>query len=251
MTRVLREVSPTGAYHIMVRGINKQEVFMSSDEKAEYLGRLDSSKQEYSTLLLAFAMMDNHAHLLVVEPEEAPSISSLMLKLNSGYASWYNRRHGRIGPLFQERFRSEAIMDDSHLLAVVRYIHQNPMKIGRSVSYWTSYDDYLNGSGITDTEYVLSMFCSDIPAARKGFSEFVTSEEEMQHIFDSPIRQRNTERQVMKLVEEIVGEGKARALIYLETASRNEHLRRLKKAGLSVRQIESATGISKSVISRA
>jgi len=251
MTRVPREISPTGAYHIMVRGINKQEILMSSDEKTEYLQRLFFLKQEYLILLCAYAIMDNHAHFLLIEQGDEAALAKLMLRLNSGYASWYNHRHGRIGTLFQERYCSEVIHNDSQLLTVVRYIHQNPVKIGRSVSYWTSYNDYLNDSGITDTELVLSMFSPEQAIARKRFSEFVEEENELQVSFDEQKRLRNTDKKIIDIAESIVGKGKVRSLIYLDTENRNEQLKRLKKSGLTVRQIEKTTGISKSVVSRA
>ena len=82
MTRTMRAKSPTHAYHVMVRGINKQEIFLSTDEKAEYLQRMGDLKQQTSVDLLSFSVMDNHAHLLLFEPEDDFTLSKLMLRLN-------------------------------------------------------------------------------------------------------------------------------------------------------------------------
>jgi len=235
----------------MVRGINKQAIFLASDEKKEYLRRLSNLKQQLSIELLSFCIMDNHAHLLLFEPNDDTSLSKLMLRLNSGYAGWYNRRHGRIGPLFQDRFCSEVIQSDSQLLAVVRYIHQNPMKIGRSVAHWTSYHDYLNGTGITDTVFVLSMFDESPERARQAFADFVTREKEEYPDFVNSIEPTKTDRQALELIESVVGQNRARTLIRLDKKQRNDQLRKLKDKGLTVRQLESATGISRSVIARA
>jgi len=235
----------------MVRGINKQEIFLSTDEKAEYLKRLGDLKQQTGIKILSYSIMDNHTHILLFEPNDESSISKLMHRLNCGYANWYNRKHGRIGPLFQDRFRSEAIQDDSQLLSVVRYIHQNPMKIGRPVSHWTSYNDYLSRSGITDTGLVLSMFNTDSDRACRDFIKFVRIEKEIYQGFIEPLQQTKTDMQIIKLVEEVVGQGKARTLIRLDKVNRDIQVRRLKEAGFSLRQIVKATGISKSVIARA
>jgi REP element-mobilizing transposase RayT len=226
---------------------------MTDAEKFEYLKRLQSIRLDSDIRLYAYCLMDNHAHLLLAEAEEGESLPKLMLKLNSGYAAWYNRRHKRLGTLFQERYRSEVIMNNEHLLVVARYIHQNPMKIGRSISYWTSYGDYLSGEGITDTEPVLSFFAANTPVARELFSDFMKDDH---FIEDARLRldligQERVEWRTETSVDDILGQGNARSLIRLARPQRNEQLRRLKDAGLSLRQIESATGISRNVIARA
>jgi len=235
----------------MVRGINKHEIFLSRDEKAEYLRRLAELKQQTDVEILSFCVMDNHAHLLLFEPEEDACISKLMLRLNCGYANWYNRRHGRIGPLFQDRFRSEIIESEAQLLAVVRYIHQNPMEIGRSVAHWTSYRDFMSGSGIADTDRVLSAFSANREEAREDFSEFVTREKEEYQGFVEPLQLMKTDLQARSLVEEAVGQGRASKLIRLDRVNRDLELKKLKDAGLSIRQISKVTGISIGVIARA
>jgi REP element-mobilizing transposase RayT len=237
----------------MVRGINRQEIFMADAEKSEYLKRLQSIRLDSDVRLYAYCLMDNHAHLLLAEAEEGESLPKLMLKLNSGYAVWYNRRHKRLGTLFQERYRSEVITSNEHLLAVARYIHQNPMKIGRSISHWTSYADYLSGEGITDTDIILSFFAAEVPAARKLFSDFMKDDcpIEDERLRLDLIEQERADRHTETSVDEVLGQGNARRLICLAKPQRNEQLRRLKNAGFSLRQIESATGISRSVIARA
>ena len=68
--------------------------------------------------------MDNHAHLLINEGTD--EISRIMKRINTSYAYYFNKRYGKIGHLFQDRFKSETIENDAQLLAVVRYIHNNP-----------------------------------------------------------------------------------------------------------------------------
>jgi REP element-mobilizing transposase RayT len=252
MTRTLREISPTGAYHVMVRGINKQAIFMADFEKSEYLRRLRVIRNENPIRIFAYCIMDNHAHLLIDEGENTGLLSRCMLSVNCGYAGWYNRRRKRLGPLFQERYRSEVIRDNAHLLAVARYIHQNPVRIGRSIRYWTSHDDYLRGDGITDTELILSLFASDVSLARECFAAFMETDERAEsaepHLEHSE-RERES-RSASAVIDGILGSGQAKKLIRLDLPRRNERLKKLKGAGLSLRQIEIATGISKSVIAR-
>lgn len=89
--------------------------------------------------------MDNHAHLLVNEGED--EISRIIKRIGTSYVYYFNKKYGRVGHLFQDRFKSEAIEDDSYLLAVVRYIHNNPVKAGivkNASSYrWSSFNAYI------------------------------------------------------------------------------------------------------------
>jgi putative transposase len=72
--------------------------------------------------------MDNHVHLLTNQGED--SISRIMKRIGTSYAHYFNKKYNRIGHLFQDRFKSETVENDSYLLAVTRYIHNNPVKVG-------------------------------------------------------------------------------------------------------------------------
>jgi REP element-mobilizing transposase RayT len=85
--------------------------------------------------------MDNHVHLLINEGDD--EIGKIMKRINISYSYYFNKKYGRIGHLFQDRFKSEGIDSDAYLLSVVRYIHNNPVKAGLVKNIeeykWSSY----------------------------------------------------------------------------------------------------------------
>ena len=149
----------SGIYHIMVRGINKQDIFLLDADRERFLKILEECKLVCGFELYAYCLMRNHVHLLIKECDEP--LELIMKRIGSRYVGWYNRRHGRSGHLFQDRFRSECVETDEYFLTVLRYIHQNPVKAGvcrRCAQYkWSSFEDYKTGSGLADTEFPLSM----------------------------------------------------------------------------------------------
>ena len=101
--------------------------------------------------------MDNHIHLLLKESSEG--LATMMKRINVSFAYYFNQKHQRIGHLFQDRFKSEPIENERYLLAVIRYIHNNPVKAGivkKPEQYkWSSYNSYLSlqepGTKLVDT----------------------------------------------------------------------------------------------------
>ena len=120
--------------------------------------------------------MANHVHLLIKEGKD--DISRIMRRINTSYAYYFNKKYNRIGHVFQDRLRSEVIEDEKYLLAVTRYIHNNPVKANivkePSEYKWSSYSSYLAGedSNIVRTTEILEMFSTDKQKAIKSFIEF-------------------------------------------------------------------------------
>lgn len=103
--------------------------------------------------------MSNHAHFLIKENKDP--ISIVMKKICGEYGSWFNYRHKRIGHLFQDRFKSECVETDSYFTAVLKYILNNPVKVGIAKEIgeyqWDSYREYVKKNHITDIGFALSM----------------------------------------------------------------------------------------------
>jgi REP element-mobilizing transposase RayT len=112
----------------MVRGIERGDIFWSDDDRNQFVQRLGDRIQETQTACLAWSLMPNHFHLLL-RTGQTP-ISTVMRKLLTGYAIWFNRRHSRAGHLFQNRFKSILCQEETYLLELVRYIHLNPVRSG-------------------------------------------------------------------------------------------------------------------------
>ena len=169
--RNARKKSGTGIYHIVIRGINRQEIFLDDEDKEIFFDRLQKYKTECGFEVFAYCFMSNHVHLLI--KEGVTGTSEIMKKLESSYVFWFNLKYNRVGALFQDRYKSEAVENDAYLLTAVRYIHQNPAKVGLHINDWTSYQDYLSGRGITNTKPILEMFGEDEGKARKAFAEYM------------------------------------------------------------------------------
>lgn len=145
MPRVARERSESGIYHVMVRGINKQDIFLDDEDNLRYLQTIARVKERIRFSVYGYCLMRNHVHLLLREENEI-SISQVMQRIGVSYVQWYNTKYERVGHLFQDRFLSVPIETDNQFLAVLRYIHRNPVEAGISrtcADYpWSSYAAY-------------------------------------------------------------------------------------------------------------
>jgi REP element-mobilizing transposase RayT len=112
----------------MVRGIERRAIFLDDVDREDFLRRLSNLSLELGFLCFAWALMPNHAHLVL--RSSSARISRLMARLGTGYARRFNERHGRVGHLFQNRFRSRRVVDDADLLGLVLYVTRNPLEAG-------------------------------------------------------------------------------------------------------------------------
>ena len=149
------------------------------DEKdfQKYLSLLSEYKSRYSFRLYAYALMRNHVHLLC--EVEATPLSKIMQGLQFRYTQYFNLRYGKVGHLFQGRYKAILCEKDSYLLELVRYIHLNPIRskvIRDPEKYrWSSHVRYLSKGkdNLIDEEFVLSQFGGNKGKARKRYREFV------------------------------------------------------------------------------
>ncbi len=128
MPRRARLDVPGALHHIMVRGINKTDIFKDDQDRGLFLERLGLNVGEGESAVYAWVLMTNHVHLLFRSGKNG--ISGVMRKLLTWYAQYFNRRHKRTGHLFENRYKSILCDEDNYLLALVRYIHLNPIRTG-------------------------------------------------------------------------------------------------------------------------
>jgi REP element-mobilizing transposase RayT len=115
-------------HHVIVRGIEKRQIVDDDKDSKSFVDRMGSLALETDTAIYAWALMGNHAHILL---RSGPlGLSKYMKRLLTGYAVFYNRRHGRHGHLFQNRFKSIVVEEDAYFQELVRYIHLNPIRAG-------------------------------------------------------------------------------------------------------------------------
>ncbi|MBS3985123.1 MAG: transposase [Selenomonadales bacterium] len=173
MPRIGRQASSTGYYHVMVRGINKEFVFQSDSERRLLLELLCEQHAKDSFELAAWCIMSNHLHALV--KAELATLSRAVKVINLRYAARYNSMHQRVGPVFGDRYRSEAIEDEAYLLGALRYIHMNPVQanlVQDPADYrWSSYKEYTaDAVHISETQkaFVLGL----LGGSARRFTEF-------------------------------------------------------------------------------
>ena len=250
MPRTARKKSCKQIYHVMLRGINKQQIFYEKEDYQFFISLLERYKEPCGYELYAYCLMGNHIHLLIREGNEV-STGDIFRHIGSAFVYWYNIKYERVGHLFQDRYKSEPIEDESYLLTVFRYILMNPVKAGlcgKAEEYpYSSAGEYLKGiNGITDTSYIKGMY------NEKNLKEYIYQKNEDQCMeMDETSRKRVTDEEARQLISKELGDvipaiGKAK-----ERKGLNESISRLIHAGISIRQLSRLTGISKKVIENA
>jgi REP-associated tyrosine transposase len=169
---------PNAIYHVTVRGVNRQKIVRDDVDCEVWVHGLDRSVRKVGTRLHAWCLMTNHVHLLVETPNA--NLADFMQHLNSGYARAYNRRHGRVGHLYQDRYYSIVIEREEHLLEVVRYIVLNPVRAGicSAPEDWP-WSSHRATAGIVPkpryltTSWILEQFARDADEAARRYAQFV------------------------------------------------------------------------------
>ena len=137
MPRKPRQISGTGIYHVMLRGINRQNIFEDLEDHAQMLMYMQQLIEQYDELgnrlpplctIYAYCLMSNHVHILLKVHEK--EIGDTIKPLAVSYALYFNRKYSRTGHFFQDRFKSEPVNDITYFVTLLRYIHQNPLKAG-------------------------------------------------------------------------------------------------------------------------
>ncbi len=126
MTRPLRISYPGAIYHIINRGSRRERIFRRRNDRLEFLSKIQSACEKYNAMVHAYCLMDNHYHLLIETLEG--DISSIMQKVQSGYANWFRAKYKQIGPLFQGRYKSVLVENHAYLITLSCYIHLNPVR---------------------------------------------------------------------------------------------------------------------------
>jgi REP element-mobilizing transposase RayT len=234
----------------MVRGINQVQIFYDDEDRGVFLDRLARYKEECQFCLYAYALMDNHVHLLIKEQDIG--LAAIMIKLSLSYSYWFNVKYQRRGYLFEGRYKSEPVETDEYLLAAVKYIHDNPRKAGLPAYRKTSHAEYLGQPQLVDTAFVLGMLAQDSQDARAAYVEFMSREDVVeQPAIDREIPMRITDDDAIGLIKTESGLHSPSALCEVERPERERILNTLMARGLSVRQLARLTGISRSVVQRA
>lgn len=178
MARPLRIEYPGAVYHVTSRGNARADIFDDSADRQTFLLLLESVVNRFNWICHAYCLMDNHYHLLIETPDG--NLSMGMRHLNGVYTQSYNRRHKRVGHVFQGRFKAVIVEKESHLLELCRYVVLNPVRAGMVSApqkwRWSSYcatggktkkESYLS------TDWILCHFGKTKSEARINYRQFV------------------------------------------------------------------------------
>lgn len=198
-------------YHIYNRGVEKRDIFLDETDCRRFTTLLHLANSPkpfvYKTIqgrpldtidivrrrvaIGAYALMSNHFHVLLKVSDDESGVSSFMEKLQTGYSMYFNKKNGRVGPLFQGRFKAEHVVEDDHLKYLFAYIHLNPLKriepqwkeiglrdSGAAKQYirdypYSSYQDYL---GVKRSENTI--------ISPEHFPEYFSSAREVESFMD-------------------------------------------------------------------
>ncbi len=148
MPRPLRICYPNAFYHVMNRGLGRQNIFHGKKYFLTFLDVVAEANQRFGCIIHAYCLMNNHYHLIIETPDA--NLSRVMRHINGVYTQRYNRLRKTDGPLFRGRFKAILIDEDSYLLQLNRYIHRNPIstkdKLVKDLKdyRWSSYRAFIN-----------------------------------------------------------------------------------------------------------
>lgn len=260
MPRKQREKSGTGIYHVMMRGINHQDIFEDESDYWKFLKLLrmqthPEDKQGHQLpahlTLYAYCLMSNHVHLLVREQDEG--LVAPIKSIAISYAQYFNYKYEHSGQLFQDRFKSEPVNDMGYFVTLLRYIHQNPVAAGIAStvggytwSSWCEYDDTkICAVPVCTTLHVLSRIAKDdlvglvndpLPKALNILD------------YNNETERRISDDQARQFLMELLDGASVSALQHYGKDERNAVISRLRALGASIRQISRLTGVSEGIV---
>jgi len=178
LARQLRIEYPGAFYHVFSRGNQKQLVFLSDEDLGFFLKCLRKAHEKFGVIIHVYCLMPNHFHIILETP--LGNLSRAMHFLITNYTIYFNKKHKRVGHLFQGRFKSVLIEAVSYAKELSRYIHLNPVRseiVERPEQYaWSSYGYYQRRTralGWLETSVILKLFSDDPAQSRKAHEKFV------------------------------------------------------------------------------
>ncbi len=178
MSRPLRIEYPGAFYHVTARGNAREPIFLDDDDRTLFLTVLARTVEHMDWRCHAYCLMDNHYHLLIETPQG--NLARGMRQLNGVYTQRFNRRHGRVGHVFQGRYKAILVERDNYLMELCRYVVLNPVRAGMVEDIaryrWSSYRATTGLEPVPEWLFVdglLDRFGSNRRSAGRKFAEFV------------------------------------------------------------------------------
>ena len=250
MPRHARTLAESGVYHVIVRGVNRDAIFLEDEDYERFLASLVRARAAAGCVVLAYCLMTNHVHLVLRAAGEP--IGAVVRRLGVRYAGWFNRKYGRVGHLFQDRFVSRPVDEEEYLIHLLRYVWNNPVDAGLAATAeeyrWSSRRDLGRGSTIVDERALRDLLPEGAllllrdehpPVPADGFA------------IESAYRERLTDGQVASLLREASGAGSSTEFGVLDQETRRRCIHELRTRSVSYAQISRVTGLSITSVRRA
>ncbi|MBI2089155.1 MAG: transposase [Deltaproteobacteria bacterium] len=175
MARPLRIEYAGAHYHVTSRGNERKAIFRDDIDREKFLELIERAVEQFDIRVHAYVLMDNHYHLLLETPRGG--LSRALRYLNGVYTQAFNRRHRRVGHLFQGRYKAILVEKDAYLLELSRYIHLNPWRVNRSVDpikyRWSSLGSYVGARAAPAWLTVRDVMSQFGIKGKRAYREFV------------------------------------------------------------------------------
>lgn len=253
MSRIARKniKSLTNVYHIIVRGINKQNIFLDNFDRKKFIKRIKVGKEKYWFDINAFVLMDNHVHLVIHVKNNC--ISNIMHDICGSYAKYFNEKYNRVGHVFQNRFKSIPVESKKYFLNLIRYIHKNPEKayIAKMQDYvWSSYREFLYGKKLTDIDFVLDLFDKNKEEAIQRFIQF-HQEKEIDYSDNEFELEKLSDEDAVEHIKRFLNIENVENLQFLNKDLITDYIRKINSIkGITVEQISKILNMNKRTIYR-
>jgi REP element-mobilizing transposase RayT len=190
MARPLRIEFPGGLYHVTSRGDRREDIYLNDADRKRWLELLGEVCSRHNWLCHAYCLMDNHFHI-VIETVDG-NLSAGMRQLNGVYTQWHNRTHGRVGHVFQGRFKAIIVQRESYLLELARYVVLNPVRAGICAMPehwpWSSYPAMVGQAHRPNwlhTEWLLTQFGNHYAQAVSAYVDHVRAGVGLPSVWDA------------------------------------------------------------------
>ena len=198
MPRIARGLSDGFIYHVLNRGNGKQEVFHKNQDYKSFVSLMKEAKDQYKIEIFAYSLMPNHFHIVVM-PIQGEHLSKWMQWLMTSHVRRYHRHYKSNGHIWQGRFKSFVIQEDSHLLTVLRYVERNPVRAGLVSSakdwMWSSHREAIG----KDSRLLINKVPIELPQDWQEYVDEPLTERELERLRESIKRQSPYGRSVWQI----------------------------------------------------
>ncbi|MCB0911876.1 MAG: transposase [Propionibacteriaceae bacterium] len=248
MPRHARQHADSRIYHVMLRGVNRDAIFLEDEDRERFLQSLAQAKAASGCLVLAYCLMTNHVHLVLRTTREP--IGSVVKRVGVRYAGWFNHKYGRVGHLFQDRFKSRPVETGEYLVKLIRYVWDNPVEAGlveRADDYrWSSRRLLGRPSSAVDGEELRRLLGGAVLAHIAELPPALPDDP----MPDERRRPQRSDDRAAELLHRATGAATPVEFGALSLAAQHRGIRDLRLRSVPYEQISRITGLSASAVKR-